>query len=257
MSSATIDSPSGRFRGSPLVEAVEVSRRFGGVTALEGVSLAIRAGQVTCLLGDNGAGKSTLVRILSGVDQPSSGELRMEGRPVRLPSPRAAFERGVATVHQDLAMIPLMSVWRNYVLGVEPTRGRGPFRRLDVEGGRRAALEGLTRVGIQLDDVERPVSTLSGGERQAVAIARAVGRGARVLILDEPTAALGVRQTEIVLDQIARARDRGVGIVFVTHSPRQAYPAGDRFVILRRGRPAGTFAREEVTPEDLARRMRG
>lgn len=233
-----------------------MGRRFGGVTALEDVSVAIHAGQVTCLLGDNGAGKSTLVRILSGVDQPSAGELRMDGRPVRFASPRAALERGVATVHQDLAMIPLMSVWRNFVLGVEPTRGRGPFRRLDVEAGRRAAARGLARVGSDLDDADRPVATLSGGERQAVAIARTASRGARVLILDEPTAALGVRQTEIVLDQIARARARGLGVVFVTHSPRQAYPAGDRFVILRRGRCAGAFPREEVTLEDLAERMR-
>ena len=247
----------GDARGQPLLEAVGVSRRFGGVTALEEASLAIHPGEVTCLLGDNGAGKSTLVRILSGVDRPSSGELRMGGERVRFASPRAALERGVATVHQDLGMVPLMSVWRNFVLGIEPTLGRGLFRRLDVERARRAANEGLAAVGIELDDVERAVATLSGGERQAVAIARAVSRGARVLILDEPTAALGVRQTDIVLGRIARARDHGVGIVFVTHNPRQAYPAGDRFVILRHGRPAGTFARDEVTVEDLTRRMSG
>ena len=241
----------------PLLEASGVSKRFDGVRALEDVSVAVPAGRVTCLLGDNGAGKSTLVKIVTGVYGADAGEIRMEGEPARFDSPREAIDRGVVPVHQHLAVVPLMSVWRNFWLGAEPTRGRGPLRRIDVGRARRETRESLADVGIEIEDVDRPMATLSGGERQAVAIARALHRGARVLVLDEPTAALGVKQTGIVIDQIERARDRGVGILLVTHAPHDAHPLGDRYVVLRRGRAIAERAREEVGVEELSRLMAG
>jgi simple sugar transport system ATP-binding protein len=242
---------------SPVLAARGVARRFGRVTALEDASLDVRAGRVTCLLGDNGAGKSTLIKILAGVHRPSEGHVEVDGREVALDSPRAARRHGIATVYQDLAVIPLMSVWRNFFLGREPTVGRGPFRRLDAAACRRQTRAALESFAIAVDDVDRPLGTLSGGERQSVAIARAVHSGARALILDEPTAALGVRQARLVLDHIGRTRDAGVGILLVTHNPRHALDVGDDFVILRRGRVAVRATRGEVELADLAAAMSG
>lgn len=243
--------------GAPLLRVERVSKRFGNVTALEDVSMEVEAGKVTCLLGDNGAGKSTLIGILSGVHRPTSGRLLVDGREAAFSSPRDALEAGIATVHQDLALIPLMSIWRNFFLGLEPTRGFGPFRRIDVKRCREIARENLAAMGIEVRDPDQPVGTLSGGERQAVAISRAIYFGARVLILDEPTAALGVKQAGVVLRYIARARDRGVGVVFITHNPHHAYAVGDRFVVLKRGRVDAEYDRASVRVEDLVRRMSG
>lgn len=242
---------------APLLEAIDVVKRFGRVTALEGVSFAVHRGEIVCLLGDNGAGKSTLVKILTGVEAPTAGELRMDGAPVAFAFPGEARERGIATVHQDLGLVPLLAVWRNFVLGSEPAHGRGPFRYLDVRAGERLARERLAILGIDVGDTRRAAGTLSGGERQAVAIARALHFGARILILDEPTAALGVRQAAMVLDQVARARARGVGVVLVTHNPQHAAPLGDRFVILRRGRVAAEKLRGDASVERLAEIMAG
>ncbi len=240
---------------SPVLEADRVSKRFGAVTALDDVSLAVESGEVTCLLGDNGAGKSTLVKILAGVHSPTAGELRVDGQSITFPSPRDAREHGIATVYQDLALIPLMSVWRNFFLGSESTIGRGPLRRLDVQRCRAVATEQLEQLGIAVRDPDQSVGTLSGGERQAVAIARALHLGAKVLLLDEPTAAMGVRQAEIVLEQVRRARDRGVGIVLITHNPRHAVPVGNRFVVLRHGRVVGDFSSREASIERLISAM--
>ena len=242
---------------APLLAVEGVSRSFGSVEALRDVSFALEAGRVVCLLGDNGAGKSTLIRILSGVHAPSSGRVLIDGVEAALASPRAALARGIATVHQDLALVPLMSVWRNFFLGSEPTRGRGPFRRLDVDRCRAVARDELARLGITGRDVDQPVGTLSGGERQAVAIARAIHLGARVLIMDEPTAALGVRQSALVLGFIEAARVRGVGVVLVTHNPQHAIAVGDRFVVLRRGSVVAAPARGQVDAAGLARLMEG
>lgn len=242
---------------SPLLEIRNVSKRFGNVVALRDVSLAVYAGQVTCLLGDNGAGKSTLIQILAGVHRPSEGRYLLDGAPVAFSSPRDARAAGIATVYQDLALIPLLSIWRNFFLGSEPTVGSGPFRRIDVKECEEVARLELARLGVDLRDPAQPAGTLSGGERQAISIARAMHFGARVLVLDEPTAALGVRQAGMVLQYIAKVRERGAGVVFVTHNPRHAHQVGDRFVVLRRGAVVGDLRREEVRPGELAGMMGG
>lgn len=243
--------------GTPLLEIRNISKYFGSVIALQDVSAFVRAGEVTCLLGDNGAGKSTLIKVLSGVHTPSEGHYYFDGDEQHFESPRDAREMGIATVYQDLAMIPLMAVWRNFFLGAEPTRGWGPFRRYDVEFAKRTALEELHKMGIEIRDPEQPVGTLSGGERQSVAIARAVYFGARVLILDEPTAALGVKQAGVVLRYIVQAKNRGIGVIFITHNPHHAYPVGDHFVILRRGQVYGDYAKAELPLEQLVQMMAG
>ncbi|WP_377271118.1 ATP-binding cassette domain-containing protein [Peterkaempfera sp. SMS 1(5)a] len=240
---------------APVLEARSLGMSYGSVTALRDVSVPVNAGQVTCVLGDNGAGKSTLIKILAGAHRHTEGRLLLDGAPVRFTSPRDALDRGISTVFQDLALVPLMSVWRNFFLGREPRRG--PFRMLDRRTAREEARSALAGMGIDLRDVEQPVGTLSGGERQCVAIARAVHFGARVLILDEPTAALGVRQAAMVLRHVAQARDRGLGVVLITHNPHHAHPVGDRFLLLKRGRSLGCFDKQDITPAELTRQMAG
>jgi simple sugar transport system ATP-binding protein len=242
---------------TPLFEVRDVCKYFGNVVALKDVSATVRAGEVTCILGDNGAGKSTLIKILSGVHRQDEGSVLVEGEETRFPSPREARARGIATVYQDLAMAPLMSIWRNFFLGSEPTKGWGPLRRFDVAFAKGTAREQLGQMGIDVRDPDQPVGTLSGGERQAVAIARAIYFGARVLILDEPTSALGVKQAGVVLRYIIQARERGVGVIFITHNPHHAFPVGDHFVLLNRGRVIADHRKGEVTRDDLVREMAG
>ncbi|MGW4057444.1 ATP-binding cassette domain-containing protein [Amycolatopsis sp. NPDC004747] len=240
-----------------LLEVRDIGKTYGSVIALRGVSTVVNAGEVTCVLGDNGAGKSTLIKILAGVHQHDRGEFLVEGEPVRFSSPREALDRGIATVYQDLAVVPLMSVWRNFFLGSEPTTGFGPFRMLDRRKGRETTKKALSDMGIDLRDVEQPVGTLSGGERQCVAITRAVYFGAKVLILDEPTAALGVKQAGVVLKYVAQARDRGLGVVLITHNPHHAYPVADRFLLLKRGAALGHYEKSEIDINELTRQMAG
>src|SRR5664279_3483509 len=244
-------------QGTPLIEVRDIGKRYGSIIALSDVSTSVRAGQVTCVLGDNGAGKSTFIKILAGVHEHSDGEMLIDGKKTTFGSPRDALGRGIATVYQDLAVVSLMPVWRNFFLGSEVTKGRGPLRRLDIGFMRKTAKEELAAMGIDLRDVDQPIGTLSGGERQCVAIARAVFFGARVLILDEPTAALGVKQSGVVLKYIAKARDRGLGVVFITHNPHHAFPVGDRFMLLRRGRSMGDFSKDEVSQDELVNMMAG
>jgi simple sugar transport system ATP-binding protein len=241
----------------PLLELRDVGKDYGSVIALDGVTATVRAGQVTCVLGDNGAGKSTLIKILAGVHPADRGAVLLDGRPAAFGSPREALDAGIATVYQDLAMIPLMSIWRNFFLGAEPTRGWGPLRRFDVARAKETTRRELAAMGIDIRDPDQPVGTLSGGERQSVAIARAVHFGARVLILDEPTSALGVKQAGVVLRYVAQARDRGVGVVLITHNPHHAHPVGDRFLVLNRGRSMGEFAKAGISREELTRLMAG
>lgn len=240
-----------------MIEVRDISKSFGNVQALRGVSMAARAGEVHCLLGDNGAGKSTLIKTLSGAHRPDTGEIRIDGEPIEFSSPRDALSHGIATAYQDLAMIPLMSIARNFFLGAEPTVGWGPFKRFDMERASRISREELLRMGINVRDTTQPVGTLSGGERQSVAIARAVYFGARILILDEPTAALGVKESGVVLRYIAHARERGLAVVFITHNAHHAYAIGDRFTILTRGRSEGTFGKDEISRDEVIHLMAG
>ncbi|MFF0791518.1 ATP-binding cassette domain-containing protein [Streptomyces spiralis] len=243
--------------GGPLVELRSAGKSYGNIRALHGVDLAVHSGRVTCVLGDNGAGKSTLIKIISGLHQHTEGEFLVDGEPVRFTTPREALDRGIAAVYQDLATVPLMPVWRNFFLGSELTKGPWPVRRLDIARMKQTADEELRAMGIVLDDLEQPIGTLSGGQRQCVAIARAVHFGARVLILDEPTAALGVKQSGVVLKYIAAARDRGLGVVFITHNPHHAYMVGDHFTVLRLGTLEMSAARSEVSLEELTNHMAG
>ncbi|GIG62526.1 sugar ABC transporter ATP-binding protein [Longispora fulva] len=242
---------------SPLLEVRDLGKTYGNIIALSGVSTVVEAGSVTCVLGDNGAGKSTLIKILAGVHQHDEGALLFDGTPIWFSGPRDALDRGIATVHQDLALVPLMSVWRNFFLGNEPTKGFGPFRRFDVAAAKETTRAELAAMGIDIRDPDQPIGQLSGGERQSVAIARAVHFGARVLILDEPTSALGVRQAGVVLRYIAQARARGLAVVFITHNPHHAYPIGDRFLVLKRGRSLGNFTKADLTRDELIHLMSG
>jgi len=241
----------------PLVEMRNIEKHFGSVIALAGVSLDVYAGECHCLLGDNGAGKSTFIKAMSGVHKPTAGEIFYEGKPMQFDTPRDSIEAGIATVYQDLAMIPLMSVARNFFMGNEPTRKVGPLRFFDHEYANRVTMEEMEKMGIALRGPDQAVGTLSGGERQTVAIARAVHFGAKVLILDEPTSALGVRQTSNVLATIDKVRKQGVGVVFISHNVRHALAVGDRFTVLNRGKTLGTAMRGEITPDELQDMMAG
>jgi simple sugar transport system ATP-binding protein len=241
----------------PLIQLEDVGKSYGNIIALKGISLKVGPHEVTCVLGDNGAGKSTLIKIMAGRHQHDEGVLRVDGDETVLSSPRDALDRGIATVYQDLAVVPLMPVWRNFFLGSEEVRGFWPLRALEVKEMRTKAKDELHKMGIDLPDVEAPIGTLSGGQRQCVAIARAVYFGARVLILDEPTAALGVKQSGVVLKYVARARDNGLGVVFITHNPHHAYMVGDHFVLLNRGRMTLDSRASELTLDQLTQEMAG
>jgi len=241
----------------PILEMKGVGKAFGNVVALSGVDIAVYPGQVTCVLGDNGAGKSTLIKILSGVHKASEGEFLISGQKTEFNSPRDAMAKGIATVFQDLATVPLMSVWRNFFLGNEPKKWWKPLGILDTKLAKDTAKAELLNMGIDLRDTNQAIGTLSGGERQAVAIARAVYFGANVLILDEPTSALGVRQSGIVLKYILAARERGVAVIFITHNPHHAFLVGDHFYLLNRGRMTASFVREKVQLDELIQAMAG
>ena len=241
----------------PIIEMRNIEKHFGPVIALNGVSFDIRASECHCLLGDNGAGKSTFIKTMAGVHKPTGGEILFGGQAMHFDRPRDAMEAGIATVYQDLAMIPLMSVTRNFWMGREPVRKVGPFKFLDFKTANDVTMSEMRKMGINLRSPQQAVGTLSGGERQTVAIARAVHFGAKVLILDEPTSALGVRQTANVLSTIDRVRKTGIGIVFITHNVRHAMAVGDRFTVLNRGKTLGTAARGEITPEALQDLMAG
>jgi simple sugar transport system ATP-binding protein len=243
----------GRSGGVPLVKLIGAGKRYGAVIALHDINLEVGANEVTCVLGDNGAGKSTLIKIIAGLHQPSSGTYEVEGTPVSFSSPREALERGIATVYQDLAVVALMPVWRNFFLGNEVRKGP----RMDIAAMKKMCKDELLAMGIDLRDVDQPIGTLSGGERQCVAISRAVHFGAKVLILDEPTAALGVKQSGVVLKYIIQARERGLGVIFITHNPHHAYPVGDRFLLLNRGASIGNYEKSQVTREELTGLMAG
>ncbi len=241
----------------PIIVMKDIRKNFGSVIALSGVSLDVMAGECHCLLGDNGAGKSTFIKTMSGVHKPSAGEIFFEGKPMNFERPRDAISAGIATVYQDLAMIPLMSVTRNFFMGNEPTKKLAGISFFDRKKANSVTMEEMKKMGINLRSPDQAVGTLSGGERQTVAIARAVHFGAKVLILDEPTSALGVRQTSNVLATVDRVRKQGIGVVFITHNVRHAMAVGDRFTVLDRGKTLGTAERGKITPEELQDLMAG
>jgi simple sugar transport system ATP-binding protein len=240
-----------------IIDMKNIEKHFGSVIALAGVSVVVFAGECHCLLGDNGAGKSTFIKTMSGVHKPSAGEILFEGKHMDFDSPRDSIDAGIATVYQDLAMIPLMSVARNFFMGNEPTRKVFGVNFFDHEKANEVTMTEMKGMGINLRSPDQAVGTLSGGERQTVAIARAVHFGAKVLILDEPTSALGVRQTANVLSTIDRVRSQGIGVVFITHNVRHAMAVGDRFSVLNRGKTLGTAKRGDITPEELQDLMAG
>nr|WP_230667658.1 ATP-binding cassette domain-containing protein [Microbacterium sp. MEC084] len=243
--------------GAPLIQMTDVGKSYGAIRALKGINLRVNAGEVACVLGDNGAGKSTLIKIMAGLHAHTEGTLVVEGVEKHYESPRQALEDGIATVYQDLAVVGLMEVWRNFFLGSELVRSKIPLASMSIRDMKAIADAELRKMGIVVKDLDQPISELSGGQRQCVAIARAVYFGAKVLILDEPTAALGVKQSGVVLKYVAAARDAGLGVVFITHNPHHAYMVGDHFVILKLGQAVLDKKRDEVTLDELTRQMAG
>ena len=243
---------------APILELRNINKSFGPIDVLHDITLQVKAGEVLCLLGDNGAGKSTLIKIMSGVHIPTAGSILMDGSEVRFDSPRDASDRGIATVHQFGGTFPLMSIGRSFFVGVEPTRGWGPFRIYDRRTANAIAVKAVQDFGItRIDDGDRLVGGLSGGERQSLAIARAVHFGARVLILDEPTAALGVKQATHVLRIVNEAKRRGLAVVFITHQVMHAMAVGDHFAVLIRGAVAADFRKGDKTREEITDLMAG
>lgn len=236
------------------IELREIEQSFGNFQALRGISMKLVPGTVTCVLGDNGAGKSTLIKILSGLNTPTGGQLLVDDAPTTFSNPRDALDAGIATVYQDLALVPQLSVWRNFFLGQELT---GRFGGLQENKMRAIAREQLAQMGVELPDIDVELEALSGGQRQVVAIARAIYFGARYIVLDEPTAALGVKQSGMVLRFIAAAKQRGMGVVFITHNPQHAYLVGDRFVVLNLGEVALNADKADASVEELTKWMAG
>ena len=244
-------------QGEPLVQMIDIGKSYGAIRALSGINLTVNAGDVTCVLGDNGAGKSTLIKIISGLHPHNEGTLKVDGQTVKFASPRDSLAHGIATVYQDLAVVGLMEVWRNFFLGSELVSSKAALAPLKINEMKEITDSELRKMGIVVKDINQPIGTLSGGQRQCVAIARAVYFGARVLILDEPTAALGVKQSGVVLKYTAAARDAGLGVVFITHNPHHAYLVGNHFVILKLGQAVLDKKRADVGLDELTRQMAG
>lgn len=243
---------------APILELKNVNKSFGPIEVLNNISLQVKAGEVLCLLGDNGAGKSTLIKIMSGVYVTSSGTMLMDGQPVAFNTPKDASDKGIATVHLFGGTFPLMSIGRSFFVGVEPTKGWGPFKVFDRKKANEIAVKSVQDFGItRINDGDRLVGGLSGGERQSLAIARAVHFGARVLILDEPTAALGVKQASHVLRIVNEAKKRGLAVIFITHQVMHAMAVGDHFAVLIRGAIAADFKKGERSREEITDLMAG
>ena len=234
-----------------LVRMEGISKRFGTVQALKDVDFAVKRQEVMGLVGDNGAGKSTLIKILTGVHKPNEGKIYFEGREVSFNSPKEARDLGIETVYQDLALIPLMSITRNFFLGRELVRRVGPLNLMEHRKMDEIAAGALREIGVKVRSPDEPVAILSGGERQSVAIGRAMHFGAKLLILDEPTAALSIKESQKVLDFVLEAKERGLSIIFITHNIYHVYSVADRFTILEHGRKVAEFAKGEVSPEEI------
>ncbi len=238
--------------GTPLVRMESIHKYFGSVQALRGINFHVDRQEIVGLLGDNGAGKSTLIKVLTGFHTPTKGQIHWEGKPVNINSPHDARDLGIETVYQDLALVPLMSIARNFWLGREPTVPVGPFRLLDQQRMAEEARAALADVGIHIRDAAEEVGTMSGGERQSIAIGRAVYFGKKLLILDEPTSALSVGETRKVLSYTQAAKERGMSVIFITHNIGQVHSVADRFTIISHGLKVGDFRKDEVTEEEVA-----
>jgi ABC-type sugar transport system ATPase subunit len=234
--------------GTCVLRGTALTKTFGHVEALLGVDIEVNAGEVLALVGDNGAGKSTLIKILSGVHLPDSGTIEVLGRPAHFPNPQAAREQRIATVFQDLALVDFRDVAANVFLGREPTRFKFLVDRRQMEVQSRAALDALR---VNVPSLAEEVGNLSGGQRQGIAIARAISQRGLVVIMDEPTAALGVQESQQVLEVIAQLRDNGLGVLVVSHNLLHVFTVADRIMVLRHGRSVGVRRRAEVTPEEI------
>ncbi len=244
--------------GEPLIRVENLVKKFGPFTALNGVNIEVYPGEVHALLGDNGAGKSTLIKILSGVHQPTDGQIYVEGKPVNFRTPRDASAAGIGTVYQDLALNQLSSVTRNFFMGREMTSGLGPFGIMKMADMDRITHDEMIKIGIDISDPGQVVGTMSGGQRQTLAIARAIYFGAKVLILDEPTSALGQKQQMEVLKTIKRVRAMGnIAIIFITHNEIHSQLVADRFTFLSLGEVIGKGTAEDLAGEDIRRLMAG
>ena len=245
--------------GSPLIEARGITKSFGRVVALRGADFAAWPGEVSALVGDNGAGKSTLIKIFSGALQPDGGELFLDGRPVHVSSPAEARQLGIETVYQDLALAPSLDVASNLFLGREARqRGLlGAIGFLDDRLMRKRAQEEMATLQIGLSSVRQPVLTLSGGQRQAIAVARAVAWGRRIVIMDEPTAALSIRESRMVLQLIKRIKETGVAVIMISHNLPEVFEVADRITILRLGRTVRQMRREEASMDEVVAFMTG
>jgi len=237
---------------APLIEMVAICKDFGHVQALKDVCFSVNRGEVVGLLGDNGAGKSTLIKVLNGLYPPDSGEMRMDGQQIRFRSPKEAREAGIETVFQDLALVPLMSIDRNFFLGHEPLKKVGPIKFLDSKYMDQTCKAVLKEIGIHVRSTREEVSVLSGGERQSISIGRAIHFGVKLLILDEPTSALSIKETDKVLSYVTEAKNKGMGVIFITHNIYHVYPVADRFSILSHGTTLGNFVKGDVTPDNIS-----
>ena len=242
----------------PLIEIKDLVKKFGTFTALNGVSLDVYPGEVHALLGDNGAGKSTLIKVLSGVHSSTRGEIRVDGNSVNFESPREASDAGIGTVYQDLALNALTSVTRNFFLGRELKKGPGPFGLMQMEEMNAITIAEMAKIGINISNPNQPVGTMSGGQRQTLAIARAIYFGAKILILDEPTSALGQKQQMEVLKTIKKVQELGnIAIILITHNEIHAQLIADRYTFLSLGEVIGSGLSEELGGDDIKRLMAG
>ena len=237
---------------TPAVYMEDIVKRFGTVTALDGVDFSVHPREVAALVGDNGAGKSTLIKILTGVHTPTRGQIYFEGEPVQIRSPQDARALGIETVYQDLALVDLMSITRNFFLGRELVGGVGPIGFLKLRRMNQQTRTSLSEIGIEVRSPTEKVQRLSGGERQSIAIGRALHFGAKLLILDEPTSALSVAETRKVLTYTLNAKERGLSVIFITHNIHHVYLVADRYTIIRQGKLVGNYLKGELTENDIA-----
>jgi simple sugar transport system ATP-binding protein len=242
---------------TPVVYMENIVKRFGQVSALDGVDFDVRPREIMALLGDNGAGKSTLIKTLTGIHTPTSGQIYFEGKPVEIRNPHDARALGIETVYQDLALINEMSIGRNFFLGREPTRRFAVFKLLDMQTIEKQTRESLADVGIKIRSANEKVGKLSGGERQSIAIGRAVHFGAKLLILDEPTSALSVAESQKVLDYTLNAKERGLSVIFITHNVHHVMAVADRYTVIRHSKRVGTYEKGQVTFDDITNLITG